>query len=25
MSADFRAEHNGCPIHEPGKAAKLPE
>ena len=25
MSADFRAEHNGCPIHEPGKAARLPE
>jgi hypothetical protein len=25
MSANFRAEHNGCPIHEPGKAAKLPE
>jgi hypothetical protein len=25
MSANFRAEHNGCPIHEPGKAARLPE
>lgn len=25
MSAGFRAEHNGCPIHHPGKAARLPE
>jgi hypothetical protein len=25
MSADFRAGHNGCPIHEPGKTARLPE
>ena len=25
MSAGFRAQHNGCPIHQPGKTARLPE
>lgn len=25
MSAGFRAEHNGCPIHQPGKTARLPD
>jgi hypothetical protein len=25
MSAGFRAERNGCPIHHPGKSARLPE
>jgi hypothetical protein len=25
MSANFRAERNGCPIHEPGEGARLPE
>jgi hypothetical protein len=25
MSAGFRAKHNGCPIHQPGKTARLPE
>jgi hypothetical protein len=24
MSAGYRAEHNGCPIHEPGAGIKLP-